>query len=423
MLIRLISVVIVFLSATASVAQDSVDQMLAQGRYAEALTATDVLLTQRPDWADAHVMRGYALLGLGQVAAAQEAAVAGVGSENAFLYAMLRGHIAAQSEHHNVANFWYRRAHDAAATPAQTQAAVAFSQQAQALRRWVWGAEFSTQYSDNINFATDQTEVRLGGIPFTLAEDNTARAGTTISGAFSTKYKVINDSNHLMQFGALASLSFEKGEGITSRGLGLTLDGQYRFLASDKPYTLHYGLSATRHFPITGEDSTSQKAHVQISSRFTETLGWSAGLNINRSFDALSEQTDLSLSLGLNGAMSGGHSYSLNYTRGRVTTENANAAADHQTLRVGITPQIDALPFTMSHFADYSRRDFTKETPFFGGMRQDTTITYGVTITPKDFSIVGMAPTITWQRSNRNSNVDINDATSQDVFIGLRSSF
>lgn len=406
-----------------SSAQSTAADMLSQGRFAEALALTEVTEVTadiRPS-PDTVLLRGFAYLGLGRTAEAQAAAEQAKLAHNQFLYMMLRGHIAAKLEQLNIAAFWYRRAYDVANQPDQKATAANFARTAKGSRKWVWGVEFGVRESNNLNLATTADTVELGGVPFTLADAAKAQSGTTISAAFSGKYKLVNTANSLLQLGAVVQVAGQSGYGVTSKSLGVTLDGQ-RLMPSETgaPYVLSYGASVSRSQPTTDDASSYRGAHFQVSRVIDGGKQWTARLATSQNGP---DQTDVSLTLGLAGQTHDGLSYSISTSQERTLSDNANVAAHARTVKASAQPKFDSLPFTMSVFAEYTQRSFDRETPFFGGMRSDELTSFGITVAPREYTLVGMAPSLTLRKTTRASNIDVNDATSVDVFMGLRNSF
>jgi hypothetical protein len=245
-----------------------------------------------------------------------------------------------------------------------------------------------------------------------------------LAAAFSGKYKLINSPAHLLQAGVTGQLQFQDGAGITNRGLGLVIDGQHRFQThTTSPVNLHYGLSMNQSVAANGEETRTTAGYVLLAGVFENQLRWSSRLDASRSAGAVASQTNLSLTLGLSGQLGNGLGYGVSFTQGRVNAANANAASGEQRIKIHVTPNLEALPVSISMFGEYGVRTFDHETPFFGGIRRDEDINFGVTLAPNDYTVMGMVPSITIRQSHRNSNIDINDAVSQDFFVGLRSSF
>ena len=128
--------------ALPSKAQDSLAELIAQGYYEPALQITTSAL-RSSDHPDLHLMRGYALLGLGDAEAATSAAKAAQGTEQAFHLNLLRAHSAKALGRMNIAGIWYRRAYDAAEFGHQKAAIPHFMSAIRAERRWIWDAQFS----------------------------------------------------------------------------------------------------------------------------------------------------------------------------------------------------------------------------------------------------------------------------------------
>lgn len=401
-------------------AQTSAAEFLAQGQFAEALALTTATANTQPN-PNTALLRGFAYLGLGDAVEAQAAATQARYAHNQFLYKMLRGHIALRNTQMNRAAFWYRRAYDVAGQSDERTTAANFARLAAGTRKWVWGVELNIQKSDNLNLSTTRDSVDLGGVPFTIAESSKAQSGTAISAAFSGKYKLINASDSLLQIGAVLQIAGQGGYGMTVKSLGLTLDGQ-RILPRETgaPYVLSYGLTASRSQPNTGQHVNYRSVHLQVS-RVTETgQRWSARLDASQNG---TDQTDLSFTLCLLGQMRDGLNYNLSASQKQTRSDNANVASKARTIQASVQPKFNNLPFTTSLFAEFSQKRYTNETPFFGGMRSDDIASFGITVAPQDFTLVGMTPSLTLRKTTRASNIEINDATSVDIYVGLRSSF
>ena len=401
---------------SAAQAEVSVETMLAQGRYAEVLTLVDDALT-RGDSPDLHLMRGYALLGLARVAEAQEAANRTKGAQVPYLRHVLNGHIATQNGQFNKAAFAYRRAIDTATSVQRRRTAQSLTKTAMARRHWVWTAGLSFRRGNNLNFATTQDTVMIGGLPFVLPKENLATSGVTADLTLSGKYKVINTRNHLLQIGATTSASWQNGQGFGGATVGLTLDGTWLRDGT----TLGYGAAVSA--PTRSEGDRATSAYLNLSQPIAARQSWSAHLAASQSGADATAQTNQSIAITLSGQRASGLSYSVSATRGQTQSDNANVSSHLRSLRISAAPQSASLPFKTSFSAQYDLRNFDQPTPFFGELRIDQTLALSATISPKDYTVLGMTPSVTFKATKRQSNIDINDAQSVDIFLGLQSNF
>jgi len=413
-------------SATHATAETTIETLLAQGHYTQALLETEVHLAAGPATGDLHLLRGFAYLGLGQLDAAKQQADAAGRFGKPYLYFILQGHIAARNKAFNYANLWYRRASDIAANDAETKTATSLSGQMQSVRKWVWTANISLRQSDNLNFATDNDEVELDGLPFVLAEENTAQEGSTITAALAGKYKLVNTSNQLLQAGLTGQIGLTSGSGVTAKGFGMVLDGQRVFGADTADQiVLRYGLTAARNTPAGGTPTVSKAIYVQASGALVPDLQWSVRLNASRTQgeDAINTQSDLSATYRISGRINDGLGYGIGITHGRIISDNPHASSTHNAIRFEAQSKLELFPVNLGIFADYAVHDYDMQAPFFDELRHDRIATIGINLAPQDWTVMGMQPSITLRKSRRDSNIDINDAASQDIFVGLRSSF
>lgn len=403
-------------------AQTDLAGLIAQGQFEQALRVSESAL-ETNDHPDLHLMRAYALLGLGAASAAQDAARSAAGTTQKFHLNILRGHASRAKEDHNIAGYWYRLAYDASETDAQRKAVQHFSNQSRAARSWSWDAQFTMRNSDNLNLATRDTEVELGGLPFKLSEDSVAKAGTQVSAYFTGKYKVVNTSNALFEVGATTTATFQTEEGRTGRGLSILFDGRRNVQSKVDGLVFKYGASLNKNFEDEDTTSTGQKMHLGLSGVLQPRVNWTLGLSANRTQSDAPDQTDVKLSFGLNSVTQTGWGFGLNASRSKLITDNAASASGTRALTAYLSSPCQGCSIGYQVFASLSQTDYTEVTPFFGGYRSDVLKTIGLTMTPKKISVAGFNPTVTFKLVERESNIDVNDAKSSDMFVGLRSAF
>lgn len=421
--LTLAGILLVCLSLMAQPAKSqTIEHLILAGNYRQALTHIDAALNAGHKDANLFLMRGYALSGIGAIDEAQRTVKFARNATSRFNYFTLRGQVFGQKGDHNRALFWYRRALDIAQNPSEEKVARQMLTFNSSARKWVWGAQFNLRRSDNINFGTSKTEVKLGGLPFKLHESNRAQPGLALIGIFSAEYKLVSTPTGLLQIGPSVSFVHSPKNGLQSRSIGFKIKGE-KVIKSKKYSVISYGFDLGKTFPVAGTVSESRKASLGFRRALSARTTGFASLSIQKNNQIAADHTIRALGFGVGHKSKNGHTSSLRLRKEIISSRNANVAANVVGLGASFTPNIKSLPVSISLFVDAEQRGFTQLTPFFGGYREDVTTSFGVNISAKEFTIMGMTPTVTFKSVNRRSNMALNSANAREVYFNLKNKF
>ncbi len=178
-------------------------------RRADALSS--ILLSQNPDDADALLIRSIVARATGQtdiVATSAAAAYRAAETDSQrFDAAMLAGEAAARQERLTSAQIWLRRADQYAPEQAKETVAQAF-RQVSARNPLAVRLSFGITPSSNVNNGAETTTIEIGGLPFTLADDDQELGGYEATAGVSLSYRL--SSSQTQQTLALADIFGKK---------------------------------------------------------------------------------------------------------------------------------------------------------------------------------------------------------------------
>lgn len=271
----------------------------------------------------------------------------------------------------------------------------------------------------NPNFATNEENVDIFGLPFVLSPSARAQKSIGLTGIVQTRYTFGPENRNLVR-GYLEVRDFS---------------GSY----ADYGYAQ---VTAGRSF-VPGNDSWIVEAGPLYSSYQDRPLYWGGLVNINHASPItnrlLSSQTvtvkrlayfdydDLtSTQLWLSGLLR----YALTPASGVSMSLSAarNAARvgefSYNTLTWGIGYGIE-LPryFNADVWLNVGRYGYDDESPLFGLVRRDRLMSLDVTLVARDWAWLGFAPMLTAGFSDNDSTIDLLDYKRQYLSVGVTRSF
>lgn len=407
--------IICLLWAGSTLAQSPI-ALIAQGQNQHAL---DVLAINSQGYspADQALLQSYALLGLGDIRSAKYFASRAGNSSDLFLYYSLLARIANAENKFNRSAWYYRRASDYAKSPKDHATIAKQITIANARRRWEWNGSFSVQRSDNLNFATTAKTTKIGNLNFTLSEQSRAQKGWKAMADLSGKFRLTNTTHRLTTLGFQLAATTDSVSKAKERSVGIDFGWMEKIGKSQ----VSLNLNTRRN---RGESKTKSK-NIQLSLNYPVNQRLSAGVTVEKAITDYTtyQLTKTSQSVFANFAISPLNRVSAKITRFDQPHSAANLDSYGTSLNITFSTDLKNAGLGLSTSGEITRQNYRQETPFYGGLRQDYTRKFGISIIPKNISFAGFQPTLNWTKTNRVSNKSINSASSQEVYFGLSSKF
>lgn len=407
------------------------------GHHANAAVIAEALLHRNPDDITALVVLAGSQQALGQDASAARHARRAFrlsDDPNArFDAAMILARAHYARGHFMRAQFWLRRSGQEAPSPALKAVARRDFRHVQRVKPWETRFHFGLAPSSNVNNGSDASVVMLNGLPFVLSGDARALAGIEATTGFGAMRRFHLSESHLATLGFnLLSRNYRLTPAALAVSGGKT-GADYAFGAAEIETALHQGTSSGRQAVFVtfgrnwyGGAALTNYAKVSLA-RKRAVAGGMAGLSLSleRQIRLDNNQRSASLAqLGLSRSFTlpAGHRASISYTLRNVfsgSTEIAHIAHDldfgmrlgemvpgaYLALGLGVRSRIDKSP----RLAPDPRRDFG--------------LNARLSLTLTRFEVMGFAPVVDLNLSRNLSSVDLYDSTTQNLSVGVKSTF
>ena len=187
-------------------------QALAQGRPGVADEISTALLRVNPEDPDALMLRAILLRSTGRLDEAREASAAAWRHAEApglrYEAAMLTAELLSRQEKFGRAQFWLRRADQAAPDEARKERAAQAFRTVRQRNPLQVSLRFSLKPSNNVNNGAETTVIEIGGLPFRLDESGQQLGGWEASAGVSLSYRLSMAETHRTD--VLSEISFRK---------------------------------------------------------------------------------------------------------------------------------------------------------------------------------------------------------------------
>ncbi|MBI1416398.1 MAG: DUF560 domain-containing protein [Limimaricola sp.] len=411
-------------------------ELITLGRLDEAATLARSLITADPNdqaaWlALAQAERALQHPDAARQAAAKAWALAGSDAER-FASATVTAQVLSSDGAYGRAQFWLRRAAQAAPTPEMKSRAIADFRLVRQMNPLTTEVTAAITPSSNINNGAKSARVAGGEI------SGPALALSGLEYALSARlgYRLPGSASHGSRLGlSVQSLSYSLSQdarliapGVTGRDFAfqeveLSHDTQFRAGDAQSVTGLSFRLGANFY----GGSPLSQFAGVTVSRQQAagagSMLGYGASLERRDRQDYAARSSTVSSIFG-NWSWSPTAGQNLSVSVSASNTVSASELVDQAAWALGAGYSLAATPARprIDLSLSYQANDYRKALPLFG-LRHDRTVAAGVDLTFQNHDYYGFAPTLGLQLRSTASTVDLYDSETTEIRIGLRSVF
>ncbi|WP_102107558.1 surface lipoprotein assembly modifier [Oceaniglobus roseus] len=417
-------------------------QAVAAGRPDLALAMASSLLARDPGDQTALQVRARALRDLGRNAEAEAAARETWASADSpadrYRAAMLVAQALASAEKRTRAQFWLRRAAQNAPTEQMRDLAIRDFRYVRARNPFSASLNFSIAPTSNANGGSTQDTFELFGLPLTLNGAAKALSGVQFAGSAQLRYRLkesaraktdlnlgLQHTTYRLSDSARTAAPGVEGsdfaysaitggiarEWITGDGLARAFTGWHLDFGQNwyggEVLSRFAELGADRRFALNRTTLLRVAAEAEVLRRFDGRAANARSLTLDATlFRAL--PTGGQLSFGVVAERSLSDRFDLDYSR-------ASVAASWRLAKPVLGAEVTLR-------AEMGLRDF-ENSPYRAGGRRDVSQGLGVDLFFANRDFYGFAPTVTFQGTRRDSNVDLYDTRNLGLQIGIRSVF
>jgi tetratricopeptide (TPR) repeat protein len=414
-------------------------QALAEGKLQIADTLSVALLAQNPEDAEALMIRALVLRAAGQLDGAREASAAAWRHAEApalrFEAAMLTADLLARQEKFSRAQFWLRRADQAAPDDVRRDAAARAYATVRQRNPLQASLRFSLKPSNNVNNGAETLVIDIGGLPFRLDSSGQQLGGWEASAGLSFGYRL--SESRTARTDVLGDIFFRK----------VWLDSEAAVLAPaarDSDYDYAAVVTGIRHqrmiWPdlgvstITGVigqswyggDQLARWIEMQLGQdvRRSETSALRFGFRARvekRLDDDINDSRSLGLSAEYLRSLERGGGYSLGARVQNIWSDSATV--DSLVLGLSASRTFSPIgPVQPRISLSAENRDYQKWAATAGG-REDRTLSVQLDATWPEISYYGFVPQATLLARRTWSDVDIYDRNEFSLGLTMVSRF
>ncbi len=333
------------------------------------------------------------------------------------------------------AQFWLRRAIQAAPNKALEQRAIRDFRYVQGRNPFTTNLRFSARPSSNINNGSKSDTLVIGGLPFELSGDARALSGVEFSYGFSTVYKKQTAANRQWRFGfSLDARSYVLSSEAKRQAPGQNAS-DYAFLTAEASLgttkTLDQGRGQLAFDLALGRnwysgDVLGDFGRVTVARTFhrTRTSNSRYRLSVTRQWrkdNSTRSSTQVALAADWAKALKSGSV--LRWNLGVQDTASASPSSAQNGVNVGasLTPENGLFGAQTTYSVGLEARRY--DLPSFGVLRADNKTTIGVSLFFHKLDYYGFAPTLSVTAARNQSNISLYDTTEYGLSIGFRSTF
>ncbi|MGX9354908.1 hypothetical protein ACS3SW_07025 [Roseobacteraceae bacterium S113] len=439
-------------STQALISQLSIDQArtlgfqaAAQGRNDIALVLADHVLTLDPKDSFGHYLRARAFLSDGQPDAARAPARAAFAHAKTDVQKHEAAKMAARSavarEAYLPAQFWLRRAVQAAPDEVSRAGATRDFQTARRIAPLSARLSFSISPSDNVNGGASEEIFLIDGVPFVgiLSSDALALSGTIMRAGGQLSYRVQRSARAEtalqaktnVQWVTLSDEASQDAPGASGRDFGYTVletGVTHRRLSFDGGPVLSMGAHLGRAWFAGAHAYDTQRATLGLQQPIGTHTALHLGHNRQVQMDADGVQGDVVTAnwlLGVQHNLANNDQISLSVFTGDTDSDNDQRQRTSKGLSLGYSRAKPIGPVTLSGNVTAREIHYPDYTVFFPvpGGRKDTAMAASLDVGLKDVSYLGFIPTVSLTRESTRSNVSRFETETTSVSIGFRSEF
>lgn len=296
-----------------------------------------------------------------------------------------------------------------------------FLDRIRARRVWAFNFNFALAPDSNVNAATNDREIEIGGLPFTLSEDARESSGIGVEMRMGGRFDVpINNQLRLRQRASYRVLEYEGGE-FDDQTISLSGGPVYRFGRNEVSATV---LFSRRYFA--GRDyNRTYGVRGDVSRRLTDRVEAAIGAQL---FQA--DHDEVTSLDGPRGEVSLSGIFALtpqSFLRG-VTAVNREKADDATQSNWSLFTALGyfvELPLGFNVYAEPGVvvRRFDEKDGFFDERREEITARFEVNLRNRRFDFYGFTPLIGSTLEKRFSSIDIYDFERARFTLGVTREF
>ena len=414
--------------------------LLETGRARAALDLTEALLARDPGDVQALILQSQALRDLGRTNEAQRAARhAWAGAPEGplkFGAAMVMAQALSSEEKRTRAQFWLRRAAQAAPDPgARAEAEQAFGY-VRARNPWVFDLHVSAAPSSNVNNGSRRNSFWFYGFPVDLSGTARALSGHEATIGATATYRLVprEQSTTELRFSAMHKAVRLSGE---ARRIAPTArNGDFAYSAVEAgiwhqidqgPRPFGLGLGATLGHNWYGGDSLSD--YLRLRAELDRPLGPRDALQLSlgaertwRHDSAVQSSDEVSLALGWAHALANRDRIETRISTKSTLSDADEAAHAAHAIRLRWKKAKPVAGIRLSAGLGYERRDYDRSRYTVDG-RTDDRFSADLSMTFDKIDYMGFVPTLQITAGETRSNVGLFDARDLGMSLGFQSAF
>ncbi len=333
------------------------------------------------------------------------------------------------------AQFWLRRAIQAAPNKTLEQRAIHDFRYVQGRNPFTTNLHFSARPSSNINNGSKSDTLVIGGLPYEIGGDNRALSGIEFSYGASIAYKKQTAANRQWRFGlSLDARTYALSAEAKRQALGQSAS-DYAFLTAEASLgttkildqgrgQLAFDLALGRNWY--SSKALSDFARVSVARTFhrTPTSNSRYQLSVTRQWrkdNSLRSSTQIALTADWAKALKSGSVLRWNLKVQDTASASSSSAQNGVTLGASLTPKNGLFGTQTTYSIGHEARRY--DLPSFGVLRTDNKTTIGVSLFFHKFDYYGFSPTLSVTAARNQSNVSLYDTTEYGFSVGFRSTF
>lgn len=417
------------------------DKALAAGYAKDAVGIADALLKRDPNDIGALLLRARALRALARFPEAAQSVrrawrLADTAPEK-FASAMVRAQVLSSQGRRTAAQFWLRRAVQAAPDPRAKAMAVRDFRYVRDRNPWVLNFSFSITPSNNVNNGSSSTTTQILGLPFVLSADAQALSGTIAQAGLGATYRLHPTETSRTEF-RLAAMANNVWLSPSAKAAAPTARGSdYNFAAVEAGVWQEFRRSraslAIWHWSATlghnwyGGPSLSDYARLGLGGARPLSARVKASWDLSyehqwrrdvasRSADVVSGQAGLTWQLR-------NHDI-LGVTVGARHTGSLAQDIDHQSVfaRIAWSRAKPIKGVAIGASLSVERRNYGDFSPLTGP-RRDTTVSADLTMIFTQVSYLGFSPSLDLTYARTDSTLGLYRSRQAGLLLGFRSQF
>ncbi|WP_299561138.1 surface lipoprotein assembly modifier [uncultured Sulfitobacter sp.] len=435
---------------------------LAVGADDQAIDLADALLLRNNKDVTAHLIRSRALRNIGHFADARSAAREGwrhaADDEERYTAALLMAQALSSDDKRTRAQFWLRRARQAAPSEAHAAQAARDYRYVQRRNPWQTHLSFTLAPNSNINNGSARDTSALfyqffnpfnpDGVEATLGAASKALSGLEIGGDVQSRYRFHQTERtaHDLRMGLsyrTYQLSSQSRDDLDAQDAERIADGSAPLNVSGGDFAygtlrLGYGYKQLRkdgrgEFSLTADLGQSFYGGSRYNSFVRAGIGQTYytdqttklrfDLNTDlRQAQRGSDTQNLSVSTGLSRQLPNGNGLYLGGSVAVLRSETASLEYDELRLRGGYVLGRPVFGTSIQFGLGTSLREYDTS-PHDAAGRRDLELSADITATFKQIDYYGFNPTLSLNASTTNSNIGLYDVNRVGLSIGIASAF